>query len=523
MWLHEMIVEGAVLMNISVKTKEEALKEMVDALSRAGRLSHPEIALQDVLAREKTQSTGIGEGVGIPHTCTTSVHQPMIVYARISEGIEFQSIDGRPVTHVFLILGRMNGEALQLKILGHFAHLFHLPGFLEGLSRLDNPDSFVTYVREQEAVLGEIETPKDMPSVCVAGAGNGGLALAGHLALIGCRVHLFNRSEGRLTAVRMAGGVQVTGEVNGFAKLGIVTTDAREALTGVDLVMVVIPATGHRDMARLLGPHLTDGQVVVLNPGGTGGALEFADVLHQLNVNVYYFLAETETLIYACRISNPGQVRIFRIKNAVPVATFPAYHIPDILETLRKVLPYFIPGDNVLKTSLSNMSAVFHPALTIMNAAWIEGSKGDFEFYFEGASPSVAKVLEALDAERIRVAEALGVRVLTAREWLYQAYGVAGDNLYEAMQANDGYRGIKAPNTLDYRFITEDVPTSLVPLASLGEHLGVAVPTIKTIIHLSSVLHGVNYMVTGRTVERLGLSGLDVRQIRRLVEDGKRE
>ena len=369
MWLHEMIVEGAVLMNISVKTKEEALKEMVAALSRAGRLSHPEIALQDVLAREKTQSTGIGEGVGIPHTCTTSVHQPMIVYARISEGIEFQSIDGRPVTHVFLILGRMNGEALQLKILGHFAHLFHLPGFLEGLSRLDNPDSFVTYVREQEAVLGEIETPKDMPSVCVAGAGNGGLALAGHLALIGCRVHLFNRSEGRLTAVRMAGGVQVTGEVNGFAKLGIVTTDAREALTGVDLVMVVIPATGHRDMARLLGPHLTDGQVVVLNPGGTGGALEFADVLHQLNVNVYYFLAETETLIYACRISNPGQVRIFRIKNAVPVATFPAYHIPDILETLRKVLPYFIPGDNVLKTSLSNMSAVFHPALTIMNAA----------------------------------------------------------------------------------------------------------------------------------------------------------
>jgi len=287
--------------------------------------------------------------------------------------------------------------------------------------------------------------------------------------------------------------------------------------------MVVIPATGHQEMARILGPHLVDGQVVVLNPGRTGGALEFAEALRQLKVSTYPFIAEAETLIYACRITNPGQVRIFGIKNAVPVATFPAYHITDVLTTFKKVLPQFVAGDNVLRTSLSNIGAVFHPALTILNVAWIEERKGNFEYYHEGASPSVAKLLENLDAERVNVAEALGIRVLTAREWLYQAYGVAGDNLYEAMQANKGYRGIKAPNTLEHRYITEDVPTSLVPIASLGDRFGVSVPTIKTIIHLASVLHGCDYMAEGRTIERLGLSGLSVRQIRMLVEEGRIE
>lgn len=523
MRLHGLVVERAILTELSGRTKREVLTELIESLENAGRLSHPDVALQDLLARERKGSSGIGQGVAIPHACTTAVHQPMIAFGKSRMAIDFQAINGKPVNLVFLVLGRINGDSLQLKILGRLARLVNVPSLLETLKRIKSPKELLTFLKGQEENLGEIETPEDMPSVCVAGAGNGGLAMAGHLALIGCRVNLFNRSEERLSSVKMSGGIQVTGEVNGFAKLNLVTTDPRQALSDVDLVMVVIPATGHREMARLLGPHLVDGQVVVLNPGRTGGALEFAEVLRQLKVSTYYFLAEAETLIYACRVTNPGQVRIFGIKNAVPMATLPAYPIPDVLVTLKKVLPQFIAGDNVLKTSLSNIGAVFHPALTVLNAAWIEQSKGDFEYYHEGASPSVAKILEAVDVERVGVAEALGVRVLTAREWLYQAYGVAADNLYEAMQANNGYRGIKAPNTLDYRYITEDVPTGLVPIASLGDHLGVPVPTIKTIIHLASLLHNRDYMAEGRTVEGLGLLGLDVRQIRRLVEEGRKE
>ena len=79
------------------------------------------------------------------------------------------------------------------------------------------------------------------------------------------------------------------------------------------------------------------------------------------------------------------------------------------------------------------------------------------------------------------------------------------------------YRGIKAPPSIDHRYISEDVPMSLVPLSSLGAMLGVPTPAIDMIIQLGSILHSTNYRAVGRTVESLGLAGLSVKQIRQRV------
>ncbi|HGJ66461.1 TPA: NADP transhydrogenase subunit alpha [bacterium] len=521
MQLHDLIIEDAILMELGVKSKLEAITELTESLSRSGRLIKKEEALSSLLAREQAQTTGLGDGIAIPHTCTSAVHQPIIAFGRSSEGIDFASIDRKLVNFVFLILSPKSSTELHLKILARIGHLLKTEGFINGLLNAQSKIGVLEVLKEYESSLGEIEPPDDLPSVCVAGAGNGGLAMASHLSLLGCKVNLFNRSPERLLAIQTNGGINVTGEINGFAKLNVVTSDPQEALEKTDLVMIVTPATAHYTLANLLGPYLTDGQVVVLNPGRTGGALEFTETLRRIGVKTYPFIAEAETLLYACRITNPAQVKIFSIKNSVPLATIPAYHIPDVLPSIKKVLPQFTPGDNVLKTSLNNIGSVFHPALTILNTAWIEERHGDFEYYHEGASPSVAKILQEIDAERVSVAEALGIKVSTAREWLYLAYGAAGNDLYSAMQANTGYSGIKAPNTLDHRYITEEIPTSLVPMASLGDQLGVPVPTIKAIIHLANILHRRNYWAEGRTVERLGLAGLSVQQIRRLVEEGK--
>ncbi len=83
--------------------------------------------------------------------------------------------------------------------------------------------------------------------------------------------------------------------------------------------------------------------------------------------------------------------------------------------------------------------------------------------------------MEVLDRERVTVASAVGVRAITAREWLKLAYNADGDNLYEAIHNHPGYRGINAPATLTHRYITEDIPMSLVPIASLGNQYGVSV------------------------------------------------
>ena len=365
------------------------------------------------------------------------------------------------------------------------------------------------------------QAKQNLPRVAVLGAGHGGQAMAGHLGMMGCEVSLYNRSSERIAHIQFAGAIELTGQIEGVGKLAVVTTDIEVAIRDVELIMVVVPANGHASMAEVCAPHLKDGQVVVLHPGRTGGALEFYNIIRQHGCTADVIVSEASTLIYACRMLNPAKVHVFGVKNVIPVAAIPSYRTPEVIKKLNAIYPQFVPGDNVLKTSLDNIGAIFHPGITVLNAGRIEATHGEFEFYMDGATPSVARVLEAMDKERINVAAALGIRAMSAREWLYIAYDAAGRTLYEAMQANVGYKGIKAPPTTLMRYITEDVPMSLVPIASLGHHLDVPTPIMDNMIHMASVFHDVDYWAEGRTVDTMGLKGLSVKQIRKLVLEGK--
>jgi opine dehydrogenase len=354
----------------------------------------------------------------------------------------------------------------------------------------------------------------------VLGAGHGGMAVAGYLGLMGYPVKMFNRSETRLHPIQIAGGIEMMGEIEGFGKVDLATANMAEAISDVDVLMIVAPANAHSYMATQMAPYLQDGQLIILNPGRTGGAFEFRQVLKELGIEKEVMIAEAQTLIYACRNTNPAQVKIFGIKNSVPVAALPGNQTVELLKIIRPVFPQFVPGDNVVKTSLDNIGAIFHPALMVLNAARIESTRGNFQFYFEGITKAVAQVLETLDQERVSVAAALGFKAMTAREWLYMAYDAHGKTLYDAIKNNIGYKGILAPPTMDHRYLWEDVPMSLVPIASLGDLLGVFTPTIKLIIHLAGLMNNCDYWIEGRTVAKMGLSDLSHKQIRRIALEG---
>ena len=354
------------------------------------------------------------------------------------------------------------------------------------------------------------------PNFCVLGAGHGGMAMAAHLSLLGFTVNLYNRTEARIVPVQQREGISLSGEIEGFGRIRKATSDIAEALEDTDVLMVVVPATGHRFMAEVCAPHLRDGHVIILNPGRTLGALEFKQVLREKGCTTDVVVSETQSLLYASRALGPGEAKIFRIKNSVPLASIPAYRIPDVLKVVRQAFPQFVPGTNIFKTGFDNIGAVFHPAITILNASWIE-ERVDFEFYMQGVSQSVCLIMERMDAERVAVAEAIGINAMSAREWLYRAYHATGRNLYEAMMDNPGYRDIMAPKTLKVRYITEDVPMSLVPMSSLGRMLGVPTPTMDAFIHMASIIHDCDYMSEGRTVERLGIEGMSVRDLRLLA------
>lgn len=357
----------------------------------------------------------------------------------------------------------------------------------------------------------------------VIGAGHGGKALAAYLAASGWLVHFYNRTPSHIEGVRLRGGIELEREdgTRHFAPLRLVTSNMADALEGATAVFVVVPSSAHRDVALCCAPHLRDGQVVLLSPGRTGGALEFRHTLRAAGCTAECIIAEASTFIFASRSNGPADVKIFRIKNAIPVAALPTIHTAAALAVLQGPFPEYVAAPNVLHTSLDNMGAIFHPALTLLNAGRIESTRGNYQFYVEGLTPSIARVLEALDRERVTVAAALGVRTNSAREWLQAAYNATGSSLYEAMLNNPGYHGITAPPNLEHRYIFEEVPMSLVPITELGRAFGVATPTMDTLVTLASIIHGINYRARGRTLERLGVAGLTLDELRRYVDTGE--
>lgn len=357
----------------------------------------------------------------------------------------------------------------------------------------------------------------------VIGAGHGGKAMAAHLALMGFPVTLYNRTPENVAVIKARGEIELTsyeGGPHGLGHLALVTSGMAEALDGAEVIMVVVPSTAHVCVAQATAPHLQDGQIVVLNPGRTGGAIEFVNVLQKNGCQADVTVAEAETLIYASRSDGPAEARIFSIKNSVPVAALPATRTPLVLDKLHRAYPQFIDGTSVLHTGLNNMGAIFHPALTLLNAGRIESTGGDFQFYIDGVTPSVARMLEALDRERVTVAAALGLRAQTAQEWLKMAYNADGENLYEAVHNQQGYYGITAPRILRHRYITEDVPMSLVPIASLGRRYGVSVHGMDSIIRQAGIIHRTDYWRRGRNLDKLGINDLSVGEITRYVIEG---
>ncbi len=357
----------------------------------------------------------------------------------------------------------------------------------------------------------------------VVGAGHGGKAIAAHLAIKGFTVNLYNRTISKIQPIKKLEGIELEGEIKGFGKLNIVTNNIEEAIDGVDAILVVVPANGHVSIARSCAPFLTEKQILVLNPGRTCGALEFLNVLRENGNHKDVTIAETQTFIYASRGMGPATAKIFRIKQAIPVAAIPAKKTDRVVKILNEAFPEFIPASSVIETSFNNMGAVFHPAITILNASRIESTLGNFQFYIEGVTQSVARVLESVDEERVRVAHKLRCKnVYSAIDWLSMAYNVVEDSLFDAIHSNPGYVGIMAPRTTHVRYITEDVPMSLVPISETGKILDVETDVIDSLINIAESIFKKDFRKNGRNLKRLGLEGLDVNEIRNIFIKGKK-
>jgi len=369
--------------------------------------------------------------------------------------------------------------------------------------------------------MSEPASSKRQLTWAVIGGGNGGQALSGHLALMGFRVRLFDIFSQTIDAIRAAGGIEVDGVVEGFGHIELATGDMAQAIDGADIIMIVAPAIAHRDIALSCAPHLADGQIIFVHPGATGGALEINKVLRDQGCDKTITLAEAESLLYACRSQKPGFATIFGIKNELMVSALPATATQQVVELLSTAFPQMYAGANVLATSLGNANAMMHPAPTLLNTSLIESGR-DWRYYMDGITPSIGAFVEALDKERLLVAAAFGVTLPSIMEWYRLRYGATGETLSETVKRNQAYAGVQGQKTLHTRYLLEDIPTGLVPMAHLGRMAGVEVSRMETVIRLGEFMVGKDLTTSGRSLENLGLAGMTIRQIREYIETGVR-
>src|SRR5499426_793890 len=357
-------------------------------------------------------------------------------------------------------------------------------------------------------------------NVAVLGASHGGFTVAADLALTGHTVRLWARSAQALGPLAGAPTIALAAEGrSGAARLALATTDLGEALAGAEIVIAAIPATGHDDLAKRLAPHVTERHIIVLTPG-TLGSYAMARALARAGAKLPFALAETGTLPYLTRKTGPAAASAPVRAANLPLGVFPASRSKQTFARLADLFLAARPCVDALDAALTNAGPVIHPPLVLLNAGPIDG--GRFDVHAAGTTPSVRRLIDTVDAERIA----------TRRGWGYPAPHYELATYYDEARAAEGLYGAGARAkllasglwsevvTLQHRYVTEDVAFGLTLLESAARAASVETPAISGLLLVFQALLGRELSGRGRALEHLGLGDFSRREIRAFLREG---
>lgn len=359
--------------------------------------------------------------------------------------------------------------------------------------------------------------------IAVLGGGNGSFAAAGDFALQGHHVRLWRRDAPMVAQHRAAGSRIVVKDARGRhdAQLELVTTDIAEAVSDAQLILCPAPAFAQHDIANALAPHLADGQVVYLPPA-TFGSMIFAKAAYNAGNRADVSFAETGTLPWLTRKHGPFEVAITIRARRLPTGVFPYRNAFHALTTISKAFPDVIePCGDALSGALMNAGPIIHPPLIVMNAGAIEHFER-WDIHKEGTQASIRRVTDALDAERIKVREALGYGAphfplahhyaSEGEQWMY------GRGSHDRLTDSGDWR--ERLVLLEHRYMREDLRVGLSFLISVAELAGVETPLAKAFLAIGGAICGDDFTRSGRTLASLSFGGLDKTALQTLLHEG---
>ncbi|MGW1680232.1 NAD/NADP octopine/nopaline dehydrogenase family protein [Saccharopolyspora sp. NPDC002376] len=363
--------------------------------------------------------------------------------------------------------------------------------------------------------------------IAVLGGGHGCWAAAAELAENGHNVQWWRRDAAAHQALSAAGAITVrdhrgtrqvpVGDADGAIRP---VTDLAEAVRDAALIVIPLPSTTHQDLAERLAPLLADGQVVFLPPGTLGSVL-FGKAMVDAGNFADVAFAETGTLPYLARKHGSTEVVVSGYATRLPTGMFPSRLAEEAFGVLREAYPSVENSEDGLSGALMNAGPIIHPPLIMMNAGPLEHFDA-WDIHNEGTQPSIRRVTDALDAERIALREALGYQAphfpladhyaVDGEEWMY------GRAAHEKLTDSGDWR--EKIDLLSHRYMLEDTRLGLSLLVSVGRWAGVPTPVAHGLLSMASAITGRDLYAEGRTLESLGLAELSRDDLAQLLREG---
>jgi opine dehydrogenase len=357
--------------------------------------------------------------------------------------------------------------------------------------------------------------------IAVVGGGNGGYAAAADLTEAGHQVRLWRRDAVAFRPVLDHQSLLLRDAVGAReVRLARATTDLGEAVRDAELIVMPIPAVAQAELAHALTPHLAEGQIVLMPPGSFGSYV-FDRERRRAGNDATLAFAESGTLPWLARKHGPREIVITARATRLPTGVYPTHHLDWVFARLREAFPAIEPRADALDAALLNAGPIIHPPLILMNAGPLEHGPA-WDIHNEGTQPSIRRVTDALDAERIRVREALGYGAPhfpladhyqpDGEEWMY------GRRAHDRLVDSADWR--ERIELMTHRYMREDVAIGLAFLVSVADWAGVDAPVARSLLQLGSAVVGKDLRRTGRTLENLDLARLRRVDMQQLLRDG---
>lgn len=353
--------------------------------------------------------------------------------------------------------------------------------------------------------------------VCILGAGAVSYGTAAHLLQNGHEPIIWSPSGTRVTEFLSGKPLIASGAITGTFPARA-SLSCGEAIEDADAVVVAVPGYAHKHVLDAAALYIRPGQPVIISSHLSFSALYLSKLLAKRSVQT--LIVAWGTTLTTGKQPSFAEVKVGKLRQKIEMATLPEAAFEKGHDICVKLFgDRFHKRDGILAIALSNLNPQNHLGVALLNLTRME--HGEEWSQSGNTTPSVGRLIEALDCERLRIADFFGLAVKTVREHYAQLYRTAQANVSDMNQ--DAFRrglGASGPKSADTRYILEDVPFGLVPMVALGAITQTSVALHESGIAILSAAYGQDFNTKNDILSEIGLEDMSADKLHRLTRVG---